>query len=281
MKPSNPFQPPDEWIEILLKLPDLERPRIIVSLSAGRGGYKGIIDTTPEVSRVVSDEGDPAKDIITVHLGADFVPGDCRDAAETLYSEACKTFLEARRADGSSFIRSGRIRLQLFEGQTETGVHALEVTREAFGETDDVVVQSSGAAGDALRIVADHSKNVGSQFISLSRLAGEQAAAERSGVLEYARGALELTKEAGEIRAAAMAQLASATDNGFMHTEAGQALAFVMIEQIPRGFDLLDKFLDVKRETAKARRAEAEAARERSDGARTQSASGRKRRGDK
>lgn len=259
VKNTNPYQPPDEWVEILMKLPQLELPRVVVAMSAGRGSYKPIIDVKPKVTRVVRDEGNEQRDVVTVHLAEDYVDGDCRDAAETLYAEACAKFLDTRRGDGSNFVRQGRLRLQLFEGASEVGSHSLEVAREAFGVMDDIVQLGTNTADSVLRVIADHSKTVGQQFLALAKQQGEQATSERAGILDYARGALELTKEAGEYRAAAALQLAEGANGGFWSSESGTMLTVTLVESVPKAFDLLDKLVSARKADAEARRAEAEA----------------------
>ena len=236
-----PYSPPDAWVSILREVGDCERPRLLVSLSVGRGSYRTILDLSPGVSRV--DVG--GTEVHTLHLGDDYPPASVLDSAAALYSDAAGIFLDTRRAAGSAYCRVGRLRLQLLDGDAERQQTSHGIAREAFG-ADDLSEGPAAPNNDALKVLENHSKTVGSQFITLAKQAADAARQEREGILEYARGALELTKEAGEYRAAALAALAEAERGSFLESPAGQALVSVAVEQIPVALGLAKLALEMR-----------------------------------
>lgn len=255
----SPYQPPEAWVDAFARLPDLHAPRVIVALSAGRSAYRTILDVAPIVMRVPSDTfpDDATKDTIIVRLGDDYLEGDTRDAAETLYSATLQLFLDSRTRTEQP-IRYGRLRMQLLDGPNVMAEHAHDVLRESFGEPDTVVdgAGAPNASDSVLAGMREHAKMVGQQFIVLARQNAEQSRADRNGIIDTARGALELVKDASDYKVAAATQLAaaSANDGGFLSTDAGMLLVSTAVEQLPTVFDLAGKWLDVRMEEARAKR---------------------------
>ena len=243
MSKTEPFSPPDEWVELFRRVPELSKPRVLVSLSAGRGAYRAIRDLVPQVSRVSSAAGD-GTEVVTLHVG-EYLPGDAHDVAASLYADAATEFLATRRGDGAAHLRVGRLRLQLLDGDAEIGSHSLGVEREAFGAVDDLV-ETGAAGGDALRVLEAHSKTLGAQFVALAKLAGEQSARDREGIIDATRGAIAVTVEASEYRAAAAAELAAAQGGGFWSSEAGALAVGVVLEQVPALIGLVELALKVR-----------------------------------
>jgi hypothetical protein len=255
----SPYQPPEAWVDAFARLPELHAPRIIVALSAGRAAYRAILDVSPVVMRVPNDAHpeDATRDTIIVRLGDDYLEGDTRDAAETLYSATLQLFLDSRTRTEQP-VRYGRLRMQLLDGPNLMAEHAHDVLRESFGEPDTVVdgAGSPNISDTVASTLREHAKMVGQQFIVLARQNAEQARADRNGIIETARGALELVKDASDYKVAAASQLAaaSANDGGFLSTDAGMLLVTTAVEQVEPLFNLASKWLDVRLEEARAKR---------------------------
>jgi hypothetical protein len=247
---TEPYQAPDAWVALLRRCVDAERPRVVVSLSAGRSPYRSVLDLSPSVSRVARDDG---PELVTLHPGSGYLPGTVLDVAASVYAASTEIFLDQRRGDGSAYVRTGRLRLQVFDGETELGSDSQSVARETLGAPVETVVENATATSEVIRVLEAHARTLGTQFIQLSKQGIDAAANERSGIVEHARAALELGREAGELKAAAAAELASVHAQPFLTSEAGQTLVLVVVEQIPALVGLAGMALKMRADALAAR----------------------------
>lgn len=242
--PTEPYSPPDDWVIALARVPDLNEPRLVVSLSAGRAAYKPLIDVRPTVTRVEVD----GAEVVSLDL-AEYQSGDAFDVATSIYADVCAQFLAMRRADGAAHVRSGRIRLQVLDGTTEIVQHSHGVAREAFDVDASELheFQPSGAPGiqtDALRVMADHSRMVTQSFLTLAKQTNDNLAREREGVLTYTKGAIEVIQEVSDQRATMLAEQAEQAMRGsLLDSEAGQHLISEIAGALPDFIKMLSHWL--------------------------------------
>jgi hypothetical protein len=223
---ADPYSPPPDWLEGVQLIAECADPRVIVSVSLGRAAYRPVIDVRPTVVRL--DAGDGAGERVSFEAPS-IAPGDNVDFATALYGQTCSHFLDARRGDGAGPVRVAKVRLQVFDAATCRACLSHQLSREAFAEDEagglysKEVGMGERIVSQSLAALADHAKNVGAQFVALSKQCNEQAAKDREGVPEYVRAAMAIAHEASELRAGALAELAEQrSGGGVWDTDAGQ-----------------------------------------------------------
>jgi hypothetical protein len=240
-------------------------PVVRLLLSGGRGGYRAVLDLTPEFAAVMDPNDErPEADEVIIELGerengSEFPPSNYRDAASELWSEALRIFLESKRAGTDQLWRQGRVRLQVLDGTRELAKPDPQLLdRAALGEVDDVHARPS-SAGDDVRVISDHSRAITKE---LAQTAAMMRAANES-VLSGAAKAIELMKEASDYKAASALAIAEAAGQGsFWSTDAGQLLVGRAVDMVPQlvttGMGLAEALLKLRQtqadvELAKAR----------------------------
>lgn len=253
MAPSHPFTPPDSWITLLAKAGDHDAPRALVSLSAGRGAYRAVLDGDLVVSRVASEhepDNEELDTIILTFMSPDMTAeGDARVVAEALYAHSVELFLAARKQDQSP-VKVGRLRLQLLDAGVDVGSESLEVQRAAFGEdgtgAPDVVTGTNTVDG-VIRHMESHAKTLAVEYAKLAKQTTEHLGRERESNVKYIREVMEVTNDAHAMRL----QAAIDSREGFWGSLAGQQLVAQLAGQLPQLIDLgssLAKLLKAKLE---------------------------------
>lgn len=235
---TDPYTAPDGWAELVRQLAGdaIAEPRVILAQSRGRAAYQSILDARVRVTRVSDGEGLPERISFTA---PGMPPGNAVDLAAALYSTAVRTFLDGKRGDTKARVKAARVRLQVFDGDRELGQAAVNVARSEFELDEQTLFESpAGAGGEmmvtaAMRMVSEHSREMSRAFVALARTVGDQAQAERAGLIEYAHGALAIVKEAGEIHSAAIARAAEVdASGGVWATVGGQTVLAQFAENL-------------------------------------------------
>lgn len=227
----------------MMHLRDAKEPRVIVALSAGRGSHKPILDLIPRVQFIEIGESEQLQIDAPGVLGGDVV-----DFAGSIYGDAIDHFLESRQAAGSLYLRKARLRLQVFDGSRVISQHGSIVLRKAFAE-DGVDVsddEDSKPEGRALKLLVEHTKQLQSSMVKMLA----DAAADREAMIEYAKGAMQITVDAGDMRAAMLAEMVETAEErargGFWETPAGEALASTLVGNVGVAMELLKMLIASK-----------------------------------
>lgn len=247
---------PTQWPPLLAQCTN--GARVVIALQAGSGSWRSVVDVRPSVQLIA--------DRMTI-TATDIASGDGSpiDFANAIHRIAVRAFLDYRRTDTAEPTRTGKYRLTLFDpADNEIGSQRGKFHRRDFVDIDDddEVETISGDMNDASikivhatnKLLADTALRLSDANLKFAALCEESAIKQRNSVIEYSKGAMEVTEKAlgihqkaSELQVAAVTNaMAAEQGRSFWESPAGVVMGDKLVGFLDIGAMALMKYLEKK-----------------------------------